>query len=191
MSYEIVTVGSSWGGLRALRVLLGELPAGFPLPIAIAQHRAADSRDEGLAAYYDARCELPVCTVEDKQPIERGHAYLAPPDYHLLVERGHFELSADVRVQFSRPSIDVLFDTAAYAYGKGVIGVVLTGANADGAAGLAEIRRAGGYTIVEDPSSAERAAMPAAAIAAVGEPDVVARLEEIPTYLTKLAGGSD
>lgn len=188
MSYEIVVVGSSWGGLSALRVVLAALPAGFSLPVVIVQHRTADSPDQGLAEYYDAYCELPVCTVEDKQPIDPGHVYLAPPDYHLLVERGHFNLSTDARIQFSRPSIDVLFEAAADSYGAATIGVVLTGANPDGAAGLAAIAKAGGFTIVQDPSSAERSEMPTAAIAAVGEPDLVGSLDEIAPYLTKLDG---
>lgn len=191
MRYQIVTIGASWGGLGALRILLGGLLSTFPLPIVIAQHRSADAGDASLAAYYGARCRLPVCRIEDKQPIEQGHVYLAPPDYHVLVERGHLELSADVRVQFSRPSIDVLFETAADAYGSAVVGVVLTGVNADGAAGLAEIKRAGGHTVVQDPSSSERADMPLAAIAAVGQPDLVTALEEIPAYLAKLAGETD
>lgn len=188
MSYEIVAIGSSWGGLEALKIVLGALPAGFRLPIVIVQHRSSDSRDEGLAAYYDARCELPVCTVEDKQPIEPGHVYFAPPDYHLLVENGYFDLSRDAPIQFSRPSVDVLFEATADSYGASAIGVILTGANADGAAGLAAIKGAGGFTIVQDPASAARSSMPAAAIAAVGEPDLVVGLHEIVPYLTKLEG---
>lgn len=188
MRYSIVTIGSSWGGLSALRVVLGALPSDFPLPIVIAQHRSADSRDAGLAAYYDTRCELPVCIVEDKTPIETGRVYFAPPDYHLLVDRGFFELSVDDRVQFSRPSVDVLFQTAADAYGAGVIGVVLTGVNSDGAEGLSCIKSNGGFTIVQDPATAERGEMPRAALEAVGEVDAILSLEDIAVYLTKLAG---
>ena len=190
MRYEIVVIGSSWGGLNALRVILGSLPAGFGLPVVIAQHRSVDSRDEGLAAYYGSRCEVSVCTVEDKQPINAGAVYFAPPDYHLLVARGHFELSVDVHVQFSRPSIDVLFESAVDSYGGGVIGVVLTGANADGAEGLAAVQEAGGFTIVQDPVGAERAEMPRAALATVPQPGAVLGLDEIGPYLTKLAGES-
>ena len=188
MRYQIVTIGSSWGGLDALRTVLGNLPADFPLPIVIAQHRAAGSRDAGLAAYYDSRCALPVCTIEDKAPIQEGRVYFAPPDYHLMVAPGFFELSVDPRVQFSRPSADVLFESAVDAYGSGVIGVVLTGANADGAEGLSCIKAKGGFTIVQNPTSAERADMPRAAIAAVGEPDAILALEDVAPYLTKLAG---
>lgn len=188
MRYGFVGIGASWGGLDALRVVLGGLPPTFPLPVVIVQHRSADSRDAGLAAYYDARCALPVCTVEDKQSIEGGHVYFAPPDYHLLVDRGHFELSTDLPIQFSRPSIDVLFEAAADAYGETTIGAVLTGTNEDGAAGLRAIKRAGGFTVVQDPATATRSSMPAAAIAAVGQPDLVVPVEEIAPYLTKLAG---
>lgn len=188
MRYELVTVGASWGGLEALKVVLAGLPPTFSLPVAIVQHRSSDSRDAGLAAYYDARCALPVCTIEDKQPIEPGHVYFAPPGYHLLVERGHFDLSRDLPIQFSRPSIDVLFEAAADAYGAATIGVVLTGANEDGAAGLRAIQSVGGFSIVQDPATAARGTMPRAAIAAVGEPDLVVAIEEIPQYLSKLDG---
>lgn len=188
MRYRIVTIGSSWGGLGALKTLLGALPGDFPLPIAIAQHRSAESRDRGLASYYDSRCELAVTTIEDKEPIEPGRVYFAPPDYHLMVERGFFELSVDDRVQFSRPSADVLFESAVDAYGAGVIGVVLTGANADGADGLACIKENGGFSIVQDPATAEKPDMPRAAIDAVGEPDAVLPLEDVAPYLVKLSG---
>lgn len=188
MRYRIVTIGSSWGGLGALKTLLCDLPADFPLPIAIAQHRSAGSRDAGLATYYDARTPLQVCTVDDKEPIESGRVYFAPPDYHLMVERGFFELSVDDRVQFSRPSADVLFESAVDAYGNGVIGVVLTGANADGADGLACIKANGGFTIVQDPATADRPDMPRAAIEAVGQPDAVLPLGDVAPYLIKLSG---
>ena len=185
-----MVIGSSWGGLGALRIILGALPADFRLPVVIAQHRSVDSRDEGLAAYYGARCQLPVCTVEDKQSIEGGAVYFAPPDYHLLVERGHFELSVDVHVQFSRPSIDVLFDSAVDSFGGGVIAVILTGANADGAEGLEAVQDAGGFTIVQDPAGAEKPEMPRAALERVPHPGAVLGLDEIGPYLTKLAGES-
>jgi two-component system chemotaxis response regulator CheB len=119
--------------------------------------------------------------VDDKEAIEPRHVYLAPPDYHLLVERGSFALSTDERVQHARPSIDVLFESAADAYGERVIGIVLTGANEDGAAGLARIADRGGLAIVQDPESAERRAMPDAAIAA-GTPTVLP-LEEIGPFV--------
>jgi two-component system chemotaxis response regulator CheB len=185
--YEIVVVGSSAGGLEALKMLLAALPQDFPLPVVIAQHRSPRSADAGLSSYYDARCALPVDSVTDKQPIEAGHVYFAPPDYHLFVEDGHFSLSTGERVSFSRPSIDVLFESAVAAYGDGVIGVVLTGANEDGAEGLRRIGEGGGFTIVQDPSTAKSRSMPDAAIA-LGGVDTILSLQEIVPYLTKLAG---
>lgn len=191
MSYRFVAIGASWGGLDALKIVLGGLPPTFSLPVAIVQHRSSESGDAGLVSYYDDLCSLPVCAVEDKQPIEPAHVYFAPSDYHLLVEPSHFDLSEDLPIQFSRPSIDVLFEAAADAFGASTIGVVLTGMNEDGAAGLRAIKQAGGFTIVQEPSTAERSSMPAAAIAAVGRPDLVVPLDEIPQHLTKLDGGAD
>ena len=124
---------------------------------------------------------------DDKQPLERGRVYLAPPDYHLLVEREHLALSVEGPVAFSRPSIDVLLESAAEAYGERCVGVVLTGANDDGARGLARIRELGGAAIVENPDTAERAEMPGAALAAV--PDArVARLDAIAALLVERCG---
>jgi two-component system chemotaxis response regulator CheB len=120
--------------------------------------------------------------VEDKAPIERGRVYVAPPDYHLLIERGSFALSVDERVHHARPSIDVLFQSAADAYGDGVIAIILTGANEDGAAGLARIKERGGVAVIQDPSGAERRAMPDAAIAATVA-DAVLPLEAIGSFI--------
>jgi two-component system chemotaxis response regulator CheB len=164
--YEIVVVGTSWGGLAALRTLLGALPRGFALPVAVVQHRHKDS-DRLLATLLQERTPLTVCEVEDKQPILPGFLFIAPADYHLLVERGHFSLSTDAPVRYSRPSIDVAFTSAADSYGVGAAGVVLTGANADGAEGLATIAKRGGLAIVQSPETAESPTMPRAAIEAV------------------------
>ncbi len=120
--------------------------------------------------------------VEDKMPIEPRNVYLAPPDYHLLVQRGSFALSTDARVQFARPSIDVLFESAAYAYGRGVIGIILTGANEDGAAGLAVVKQRGGVAVIQDPRGAAKRTMPDAAIAATAA-DAVLPLEEIGKFV--------
>ncbi len=172
--FELIVIGCSWGGLEALGVILGALPRQFALPIAVAQHRAPSSSDSTLTAVLGARSGPRVQAVEDKDPIAAGGGvYLAPPDYHLLVERGSFALSIDERVAYSRPSVDVLFESATDAYGAAVIGVVLTGANADGAVGLARVRRHGGHGIVQDPDGAARSAMPAAAIAAGGADEVL------------------
>ncbi len=119
---------------------------------------------------------------DDKETIEPRHVYIAPADYHLLVDDGHFALSVDARVQFARPSIDVLFESVAESYRDRAIGIVLTGANEDGAAGLASIKRSGGVSIVQDPRTAERRMMPDAALAAV-EADAVLQLEEMGHFL--------
>jgi two-component system chemotaxis response regulator CheB len=180
--YELICVGASWGGLDAVGRLLADLPAEVDLPVVVAQHRHATSPPGGLADLLRLRIRRPVQDVEDKMPIERGNVYLAPPDYHLLVQRDSFALSTDDRVQFARPSIDVLFESAAYTYGPGVIGIILTGANEDGAAGLARIKERGGVAIVQDPEGATRRAMPDAAIA-VTDTDAVLPLEEIASFL--------
>ena len=187
--FELIAIGTSWGGLRALGTLLDHLPDELDVPIVIAQHRGPGSLEGALAASLRRHVARDVREVEDKDPIERSRIYLAPPDYHLLVERGSFALSVDERVQFARPSIDVLFETAADAYGAGTIGVVLTGANHDGAAGLAAIARRGGVAIVQDPSRSLRRAMPDAAIAATTA-DAVLPLEEIGNFLFGLCCGT-
>src|SRR3712207_2155174 len=164
--YELIVVGASWGGLHALSELLEALPPRLGAAVAVAQHRAADAPQGGLEALLQQHTAYPVCEAGDKQRIEPERIYVAPPDYHLLVERGSFALSVDERVQYARPSIDVLFESAADAYRERLIGIVLTGANEDGACGLAEIKRRGGVAIVQDPATAERRAMPDAALAA-------------------------
>ncbi|MDQ3822635.1 MAG: chemotaxis protein CheB [Actinomycetota bacterium] len=187
--YELIAVGASWGGLEAVGRLLETLPDELDVPLAVAQHRGADGRRAGLAELLQATTSRPVRDVTDKEPIARGAVYLAPPDYHLLVEPGHFALSVDARVNYARPSVDVLFESAADAYGPATIGIVLTGANEDGAAGLARIKEAGGVAIVQDPATAERAQMPEAALAATSA-DVVLPLGEIGPFLRGLCLGS-
>ncbi len=182
---QLVVIGVSLGGLRALETLLGGLPGEFPWPLAIVQHRSPDA-DDSLAGLLQNRTALQVADACDKEPIRPGHIYLAPPDYHLLVEEDHFSLSTDERVNYSRPSIDVLFESAADAFGAGVIGVVLTGANADGARGAARIKARGGCVIVQDPATAESPSMPTAALAAVTA-DQVLPLEEIAPWLGRRA----
>jgi two-component system chemotaxis response regulator CheB len=178
-------MGASWGGLHAVETVLGGLPEGFRTPIAIAQHRAVASGSGALARMLSLRSGLEVREAGDKDAIEPGGVYIAPPDYHLLVESGGFALSIEEHVQHSRPSIDVLFDSAADTYGDRLIGVVLTGANEDGAYGVRRIKRRGGVTIAQDPASAERGDMPAAAIA-TGAVDHVLPLEEIGPRLGEL-----
>jgi two-component system chemotaxis response regulator CheB len=177
MPRELVVIGTSLGGLAALEILLPGLPEGLPLAIVIVQHRLAQS-DQTLSLLLQLRCALPVCEPDDKEPIIPGRVYLAPPDYHLLIGRGRFALSTEPRVCYARPSIDVLFESAAHMYGAGVIGVVLTGASRDGADGLASIKARGGLTIAQSPSTAESAVLPQAAIDAV-DVDAILPLEEI------------
>src|SRR5215212_10038385 len=180
-------MGASWGGLAALERVLTGLPRDFRTPIAIAQHRSPDGGSEGLARLLGAHTHLPVVDVEDKQPVEPGHVYLAPPDYHLYLEPDGFALSVDDAVLYSRPSIDVLFESAADVYRDRLVAVVLTGANEDGAQGIATVKRLGGYTIVQNPADAERAEMPRAALRAI-DPDKVLSLDGIPSALTQLCG---
>lgn len=186
--YELIAIGASWGGLHAVGRLLETLPRELEVPIAIAQHRGPDASRTDLAGLLQTSATRPVRDVVDKDAIEPGGIYLAPPDYHVLVERGYFSLSTDARVNFARPSIDVLFESAADAYGPAAIGIILTGANEDGAAGLARLKQAGGVAIVQDPSTAERSRMPEAALAATSA-DVVLPLEEIGPFLRGLCLG--
>jgi two-component system, chemotaxis family, protein-glutamate methylesterase/glutaminase len=180
--YELICVGASWGGLDAVGRLLADLPIQVDQPVVVAQHRHSTSAPTGLADLLRLRVKRPVQDVEDKMPIERGHVYIAPPDYHLLVERGSFALSVDERVQYARPSIDVLFESASYAYGRGVIGIILTGANEDGAAGLALVKQRGGVAVIQDPADAAKRTMPDAAIAATSA-DAILPLEEIGKFI--------
>jgi len=188
VEYELIAVGTSWGGLHALSRFLDELPAEVAQPIVVAQHRSADSHEGGLGSLLRGHTGRVVRDAEDKDRLDRGHVYLAPPDYHLLVERGSLALSTDEAVQFARPSIDVLFESAADAYGERAIGIILTGANDDGAAGLARIKERGGVAIVQDPESSERRRMPDAALAAV-DADAVLRLEDMGRFLYGLCCG--
>lgn len=169
---EVVIVGTSWGGLRALKDLIGALPPTFEIPLVIVQHRHRDSENV-LAGLLQECTRLQVYEVEDKQPLTAGHIFVAPPDYHLLVEVGSLELSTEAPVRYSRPSIDVTFASAADAYGERAVGVVLTGANADGAQGLARIVARRGLGFVQDPAEAASATMPAAAAQAVPEARVL------------------
>lgn len=229
LNFEIVAIGTSLGGLHALTVLLADLPKTFPLPIVIVQHRHKDSHNT-LSDYLQQHSSLPVAEAEDKEPIAPGRVYLAPADYHLLIEsprdgefsgyknymtelesatveqipnlklvlsevevsqkipnRGThtFALSVDDPVCHARPSIDVLFESAADAFGEKAIGIILTGASSDGTKGIAKIKSKGGLTVVQEPESAECRIMPAAAIAAVAV-DWILPLSKIASCLVNL-----
>ena len=185
MTPGLVVIGTSWGGLHALNTILAGIPADFSLPIIAVQHRSKDS-GETMAEYLQESCRLQVTEAEDKDPILRGHVYIAPPDYHLLVDGESLALSTDEQINYSRPSIDLLFETAAESYGRGVVGVVLTGANHDGSHGAQRIKELGGTVLVQDPLSAESPAMPESAIAMV-KVDGILPLEKISGALVELA----
>jgi len=152
--------------------LLADLPGGFPLPIVVVQHRSKDS-DRLLAQLLQDATDLQVCEIDDKDLLEAGKVHVAPADYHVMVERGYLSLTTEAPVRFSRPSIDVMFLSAGDAYGKEAIGVVLTGANEDGARGLAHIVKRGGKALVQAPKTAEIPVMPQAAIRAVPDAEVL------------------
>jgi two-component system chemotaxis response regulator CheB len=177
-----VAVGASYGALEALSVLLPLLPADYPRPVFVVVHLPPD-RESLMVGLLRESCRLTVREAEDKEPIAPGTIYFAPPDYHLLIEPDHrLSLSSEEPVLFSRPSIDVLFESAADVYGAGLVGVVLTGANSDGARGLRAIRQAGGLGLVQRPDTATASAMPRAALAAC--PDAAAlTLDEIAEHL--------
>ena len=182
--FDLIVIGCSLGGMHALETILSALPPEFPTPIAVVQHRYRTS-NESLPAFFRTKTKLNVVDVEDKQYIKPGRVYLAPANYHLLVEEGSFSLSVDEAVAYSRPSVDVLFESAADAYRERLIGVVLTGANEDGARGAARIKRNGGFVVVQDPKTAEAPSMPEAAIAQA-RVDRILPLERIGPFLVEL-----
>lgn len=185
MAADLVVIGTSLGGLAALQVLLGRLDPRLALPVAVVQHRSSES-DEALLTLLRTYCPLPVEEPEDKQPIEAGHIYLAPASYHLLVDGASFALTTDAPVCYARPSIDVLFESAAIAYCERLIGVVLTGASRDGAEGARSIKERGGLLVVQDPQTAENSVMPLAALN-TATADEVLPLEEIASFLNRCA----
>jgi two-component system, chemotaxis family, protein-glutamate methylesterase/glutaminase len=179
--YELAVIGVSLGGLQALSIILKNLPKDLGIAIAIAQHRPISSNGE-LVKVLQTQSLLPVIEPYDKQAIAPARVYLAPADYHLLVEPNHFALSIDPPVCFARPSIDVLFETAADAYRERLIGIILTGASNDGAQGLAKIQVYSGLTIVQEPTTAMSRIMPDAAISAVPKAKIIP-LDQIAPFL--------
>jgi two-component system chemotaxis response regulator CheB len=172
VSYAVVVIGTSWGGLAALSTLLHGVPGDFNLPIVVVQHRGKDS-ERLLTELLQDTTELKVCEIEDKEPLMAGTVHIAPANYHVLIEDGYLSLNTDDMVRFSRPSIDVMFMSAADTYGARAIGVILTGANEDGSRGLAQIVRRGGVALVQDPKTAEIPIMPVAAIKAVPSAEIL------------------
>ncbi len=190
-----IAMGTSAGGVEALSMLLPALPPDLPVPVLVALHLPRDRRSL-LVGIFGPRCALPVLEATDKMPLDRGVVVFAPPDYHLLVDAGRtpgagaprVALSVDAPVHFSRPSIDVLFESAAEVYGEQLLAILMTGANQDGAAGLQAVRRAGGMAVVQDPETAEAAYMPASALGA-GPVDLVLPLAQVASLLHSMRKG--
>jgi len=185
MNYEAIVIGVSSGGMNAMKVMFSLLPKEFNTPIIIVQHISSQSENLWIRLLND-KSNIYIKEADEKESIEQGKVYIAPPNYHLLIERDKtFSLTVDERVNFARPSIDVLFESAAEAYKNKLIGVILTGSNNDGTNGLKRIKEYGGLTIVQDPATAESSYMPASAIAVV-QMDYILTLENIIKLLIKI-----
>jgi two-component system chemotaxis response regulator CheB len=187
MSNRLIVIGASVGGAKALCTILKAFPQHFPVPIAIVLHRGVSTAS--LSDYLQKHCALTVLEAQDKIRIQPGFVYVAPCNYHLIVDKDYFSLSLDKPVHFARPSIDVLYESAADSFGTQVIGVLLTGSGSDGAEGLLLIKQSGGYTIVEDPSTAENKTLPEAALK-LGSASQVLPLDEIAKHLILLCQAS-
>lgn len=189
LPFDVLALGASWGGVEVLSNLVAELPKNWCVPVVIVQHQHPYSGN-ALQRILSRRTTLPVIDVEDKDKLVPAHVYIAPANYHLLMEQdGSFSLSLEAPVNFSRPSIDVTFSSLSRVYQRRCIGVVLTGANDDGAQGIKDIKAGGGYTIAQQPESAEAPVMPAAAIA-TGAVDAILTPQEIVPALLRLLDGS-
>jgi len=185
--YKLVVIGSSAGGLSALEKLLTPLPAGFSMPVVAVQHVSPHSENY-MTTYLNEKCNLTVKEADEKELLKAGVVYIAPPNFHVLIEEDHtISLSVEEKVNFSRPSIDVLFETAADVFRNKVIGIVLTGGNQDGALGLKAIKDHGGLTIVQSPDEAHVDIMPNIAIKTT-KPDYVLALDDISKLLMKQGG---
>jgi len=184
--YEAIVIGTSAGGMFALTRLLTSLPEDFSLPLIIVQH-VHSTQDNFMIKHFNDQCHLTVKEANAKEAVQPKSIYFAPPNYHLLIEQDKtFALSTDERVNYSRPSIDVLFESAADVYGSELIGIILTGSNDDGSKGLKRIQEDSGLTIVQDPDTAEHPVMPCAAIDIV-EADYILPLEGITNLLIKVS----
>jgi len=182
---ELVAIGASAGGVEAVGAILAALPANMRAVIAIVLHMPP-SKPSLLAELFSGRCARPVKEAEDKEPFNAGTVYIAPPNYHLLIEPdASFALSSEDAVLFSRPSINLLFESAAYAYGDRMLGIILTGASSDGAQGLSQVRNLGGNAWIQDPASAKSRTMPAAALATAGA-DRILELPELAAELSRI-----
>ena len=182
--FDAVVIGTSAGGLFALTSILECLPEDFSLPVIVVQHRSKDEKNL-LEEVLAQKCKIKIRQADEKESIKGCMVYFAPPDYHLLIERNNtFSLTTDPKVNYSRPSIDVLFETAAIVYKHRLLAIILTGANHDGAAGMKRVKEKGGTTIAQEPDSAQFPAMPKAAID-TGAIDHVFHLKQISQFLRK------
>ncbi len=187
--YLAVVVGVSAGGMKALPRALATLPANFPVPVIVVQHRHPQDTREFYINYLNEKFQLTVKEADEKEMVKEGCVYIVPANYHLLLESDKtFSLTVDEKVNYSRPSIDVTFKSVADVFGEKLIGIILTGANSDGAMGLKTIKDKGGITIVQDPLTAESAVMPQSAIRAC-DPDYVLPLDEIASVLIEIVMG--
>ncbi len=185
MSYKAIVIGASAGGFYALRKLIPKLPLGFTMPILIVQHLSPTS-DNYMSTYLNNLSKIKVKEADEKETILPGYTYIAPPNYHMLVEEDYtISFSTDRKVNYSRPSIDILFETAAFTYGKQLIGIILTGANNDGSKGMALIKDCGGFCIVQDPKEAESDAMPTAAIEK-SNPQKILKIDDIVNLIIEI-----
>lgn len=188
--YEAIVIGTSAGGLRALTILLEKIPADYPIPIIVVQHRSKDSR-ELLEEVLQSRCAITIKQADEKERITSGMVFVAPPDYHLLIEMDKtFSLSSDFPVRYSRPSINVLFESAALVFRDKLVGIILTGANDDGASGVTAIGKCGGLTIAQDPDEAQFPIMTQASID-TKMIRYIWSLSMIRNFLLKLSPGHD
>lgn len=184
-TYEAIVMGVSAGGLAALTAILPRLSENLGIPLLIVQHLSPDS-DDFLANHFDNLCSIKVKEAEDKEPIKNNRVYFAPANYHLLVEQDRsLALSTTERVQFSRPAIDILFETAAEAYLDKLVGIILTGANSDGTQGIRRIKELKGLALAQSPETAEADVMPRSAINSAGV-DKILNLEDIAPFLNRL-----
>ncbi len=186
VNYRVVAIGASAGGMNALARILSSLPPGFTPSVVVVLHVLEEGMDGYRTHYLNKKCALPVKEAMDKEPLQPGTVYLAPAAYHLLLEEtGSLSLSVDAPVNFSRPSIDVMFESAAAAHGEKLLGIILTGANNDGSQGIKKIKEFGGYTLAQDPEEAEAPAMPRAAIEG-GDIDQILTLVQIGHFLNMI-----
>lgn len=185
MSFQSIVIGVSSGGLNAMKYMFSFLPKSFKIPIVIVQHLSPRT-DGHWIKILNEKSNIVIKEADEKEKILPGFVYIAPPNYHLLIEKDYsFSLTIDERVNFARPSIDVFFESAAEVYNKSLIGIILTGSNNDGSKGIKRIKECGGLTIIQDPATAESPFMPASALKTI-KPDYILSLEEIIKLLVKI-----